>query len=44
MKEEGYSSDLTDKEWSVLEPMIPESSKLGRPARYGKRRVLDAIF
>ncbi|MDQ8188611.1 IS5 family transposase, partial [Pelagicoccus sp. SDUM812002] len=44
MKEEGYSSDLTDKEWSVLEPMIPGPAKLGRPARYSKRRVLDAIF
>ncbi|MEM9158434.1 MAG: IS5 family transposase, partial [Verrucomicrobiota bacterium] len=44
MKEKGYSSDLTDEEWSVLEPMIPGPNKLGRPARYSKRRVLDAIF
>lgn len=44
MKEQGYGSDLTDKEWSVLEPMIPGPTKLGRPARYSKRRVLDAIF
>lgn len=44
MKEEGYNSDLTDEEWSVLEPMIPGTNKMGRPPRYSKRRVLDGIF
>ena len=37
---EPYPSDLTDAEWAVLEPLI----KLGRPPRYEKRAVLNAIF
>ena len=41
---EPYPSDLTDAEWAVLEPLIPGSSKLGRPPRYEKRAVLNAIF
>ena len=41
---EPYPSDLTDAEWAVLEPLIPGSSKLGRPPRYEKRTVLNAIF
>lgn len=39
-----YPSDLTDSEWALIEPMVPGSSKLGRPPRYEKRRILDAIF
>lgn len=44
MKNERYPSDLTDEEWAVIEPLTPGPSKLGRPPRYSKRRVLDAIF
>lgn len=39
-----YPSDLTDKEWGVLEALVPGKSKLGRPARYAKRDILNAIF
>ena len=41
---ETYPSDLTDKEWRVLEPLIPGGKKLGRPPKYPKRDVLNAIF
>lgn len=44
MEKESYPSDLTDNEWSVIEPLIPGPSTLGRPPRYDKRRVLDGIF
>ena len=44
MENEGYTSDLTDEEWSVIEPLIPGPAKMGRPPRYSKRRVLDGIF
>ncbi len=37
-------SDLTDAEWEVLRPLIPGPSKLGRPPRYEKRAILNAIF
>jgi transposase len=39
-----YPSDLTDAEWAVLDPLIPRARKPGRPVRYSKRAVLDAIF
>ena len=44
MEKESYPSDISDDEWSVIEPLIPGPCRLGRPPRYEKRRVLDAIF
>lgn len=44
MKMRSYASDLTDDEWAVIEPLIPGDCLIGRPPRYAKRRVLDAIF
>ena len=41
---EPYSSDLSDLEWSFLSPLLPIASRLGRPARYDRRLVLNAIF
>ena len=41
---EPYPSDLTDAEWEVLQPLIPGPAKLGRPPRYEKRAILNAIF
>lgn len=41
---ETYPSDLTDAEWSFIEPLIPGEQRLGRPARYSKREILNAIF
>ena len=41
---EGYPSDLTDKEWALLKPLIPGGSQLGRPPRYLKREIVNAIF
>ncbi len=39
-----YPSSLTDTEWKLIEPMLPGPQKLGRPLRYQKRDVLNAIF
>jgi transposase len=39
-----YSSDLTDDEWAVLEPQIPLPSRLGRPAKWSRREIMNAIF
>ena len=41
---DNYSSDLTDKEWAVLELLIPRSHKLGRPPRYLKREITKLHF
>lgn len=43
-KREPYPSEMTDKEWALLKPLLPQRGKLGRPPRYALRDVLDAIF
>ena len=39
-----YSSDLTDAEWSVIEPQLPARPRLGRPAKWPMRAIVNAIF
>ena len=39
-----YSSDLTDTEWALLEPMIPPARRGGRKRSVDVREVLNAIF
>jgi putative transposase len=43
-QKEPYPSDLTDAEWALLRPLLPGPMKLGRPPRYDRRLVLNAIF
>lgn len=38
-----YTSDLTDKEWEVLEPLVTYIGPC-RPRKYTIREVLNAIF
>lgn len=44
MNRKPYPSDLTDKEWAVLAPLIPEPKGGGRPRTTDMREVLNAIF
>ena len=37
-------SDLTDAEWSILEPLFPPPWKTGRERRWPMREVINAIF
>ncbi len=39
-----YGSDLTDREWAVLEPLLPAPGGTGRPRRWPMREMLNAIF
>jgi putative transposase len=39
-----YSTDLTDAEWSCLEPHVPVPRERGRPRIHTTREILDAIF
>ena len=39
-----YQSDLSDAEWSCLEPHLPASKSYGRPRLHSTREVLDAIL
>jgi transposase len=38
-----YSSTLTDKEWEIIEPLLPQK-KQTRPPKWTKRQILDGIF
>jgi transposase len=38
-----YSSSLTDKEWEIIEPLLPQKQRT-RPPRWTKRQILDGIF
>ena len=39
-----YSSDLSDEEWAILEPLIPPAKPGGRPRTADMREVLNGIF
>jgi transposase len=39
-----YSSDLTDGEWAVLEPLFPVRPTLGRPPKWPLRTIMDAML
>src|SRR5918999_2572063 len=39
-----YPTDLSDKEWALISPLVPAAKPGGRPEKYPKREILDAIF
>jgi hypothetical protein len=39
-----YPSDLTDREWALLKPLLASSERRGRPPKWPARRVADAVF
>lgn len=38
-----YASSLTDTEWALIAPLLPEPSRIGRPWRWPLRAILDGI-
>lgn len=39
-----YTSDLTDREWRLIAPFMPERRRLGRPRTVDLRIILNAIL
>jgi putative transposase len=39
-----YSSDLTDEQWKLIEPLLPTAKPGGRPRKTDIREVVNAIF
>ena len=37
-------SDLKDEEWAVLAPLLPRRSRLGRPAHWSYRQIVEAML
>ncbi|MEM7129848.1 MAG: IS5 family transposase [Chloroflexota bacterium] len=41
---EGYPSDVTDEQWSIIEPHLSQKQRAGRPLSLEVRQLLNAIF
>src|SRR5579864_1756919 len=39
-----YPTDLTDKQWEILKPLIPGAKQGGRPREVDMREVLNTIL
>ena len=39
-----YASDVTEQEWSLIEPLAPPASRIGRPCKTDLRDVWNAIL
>jgi transposase len=39
-----YASDLTDREWAVIEPFLPPPRRIGRPRSTVLREVVNAVL
>src|SRR5258707_13241031 len=44
MKRKHYSTDLTDREWAIIEPLVPAPKPGGRPCRWDRREILNGIY
>ena len=39
-----YPTDLSDREWALIQHLVPAAKPGGRPEKYPKREILNAIF
>ena len=39
-----YPTALSDHEWALIQPLVPEAKPGGRPEAYPKREILNASF
>ena len=39
-----YSTDLSDEEWEILQPLVPDAKPGGRPRAHETRELLNAII
>lgn len=39
-----YPTDLTDKQWEKLEPLLPQRSTRGRPPKYTYREIVNGML
>jgi len=44
MSRKPYPTDLTDKEWELLQPLIPPAKTGGRPRTVDTREIVNAIL
>jgi transposase len=39
-----YPTDLTDSQWALIAPMVPDAAPGGRPRKADKREIVEAIL
>ena len=39
-----YPSDLSDREWALIKPLLPKAKGFGHPREVDLREILNAIF
>src|SRR4051794_11180895 len=44
MSRKPYPSDLTDSQWRLIAPLIPDAKPGGRPRKYDMREVLNGLL
>lgn len=44
MERRAYPSDVSDREWQIIEPLLPKSKPRGRKRDTDLREVVNAIF
>ena len=44
MTRRAYPTDLTDKQWNLLEPLLPGAKPGGRPREADLREVVNALL
>ncbi len=44
MARRAYPTDLTDAQWTILEPYVPAPKPGGRPAKHPRREVVNAML
>ncbi len=44
MKSKPYPSDLTDAEWTILQPLISSANHIGSPRSVELREVMNALM
>src|SRR6476660_6084693 len=40
----GYSSNLSDAEWAMIEPRLPQRNRVGRPPKTETRNIVNALL
>src|SRR3712207_5398851 len=44
MESRRYPTDLSDAEWTLLEPHLPVPKRRGRPRLHSPREILNAVY
>jgi transposase len=39
----GYPTDISDKEWRLVEPLLPGTARTGRPRKTELRQVINTL-